>query len=291
MKAGRGEVGRRGFGESDDVESVPIRLPIHPSNTCHGNVYSSWLVCVSRATVGSTNIHDLAGNLIDPNPTTAYSTPLVVPSAPGTPTTATPTTSTTQDWVWTAATDPTDSTNASGVASYQYEITGDQTVGWTNIGNVLGVTTNLPIGSYTLHVEAIDNAGNTGPESTGTVVVNSSVAPTPSVTTNAAQNLTSSDATLEALNGGVNAQGHSFWISTTPNIDTSTTNIPTGVYSTPDMGAVSASTGFTAQLALATTNGVPSNMPAIQPSTTYYYVAWVNVGGTWYHGGEQSFVL
>lgn len=121
---------------------------------------------------GVQDVHDLANNLLGPNPTTAYSTPLVDPTAPGTPTTTTPTTSTTQDWTWTASTDPTDATNASGINRYEYSISGDTIVGWTSVGNTLGVTTNFGVGSYTLHVRAVDNAGNVGAESSGDVVVN-----------------------------------------------------------------------------------------------------------------------
>ena len=137
---------------------------------------------------GVQDVQDLAGNTLSPNPTTAYSSPLVAPTAPGTPTTATPTTSTSQNWTWTAATDPTDPTNASGVASYEYQVTDNSNadaivVGTTTVGNTLGVTTNLPVGSYTLHVEAVDNAGNIGPESTGLLEVDAVTPPTPSTYT------------------------------------------------------------------------------------------------------------
>jgi len=124
---------------------------------------------------GVQNVHDLAGNLLSPNPTEETSTPMVPPAAPGIPTTVpNPTISTTQVWNWTAATDPTTvGIDASGVSYYEYSITGDTNVNWTNIGNVLNLTTNFPIGTYTLLVRAVDNAGNTGDESEGTVTVNS----------------------------------------------------------------------------------------------------------------------
>jgi hypothetical protein len=130
---------------------------------------------------GVNNVHDLASNLLNPDPTTAYSTPLVNPDASGTPTTTTPTTSTTQDWIWAASTDP-GGADASGVNRYEYEITGDTSVPWTSVGNTLGVTTNLSIGDYTLHVRAVDNAGNIGNESTGDVsVIPVPVLPTSSI--------------------------------------------------------------------------------------------------------------
>ncbi|CAN5691240.1 hypothetical protein BH11PAT2_BH11PAT2_04540 [soil metagenome] len=128
-----------------------------------------------------TGVHDLAGNDIATDPTNAYSSPLVAPEAPGAPTTTTPTLSTTQDWTWTAATDPGDAM-ASGVASYEYMVTNDDTdaiiTDWTNVGNTTAVTTTLPLGSYTLHVRAIDKAGNVGAESNGSVVVTDGTVPT-----------------------------------------------------------------------------------------------------------------
>lgn len=112
----------------------------------------------------------------------------------------------------------------------------------------------------------------------------------PAVTTNDATSITTNDATLNGTNGGSDADGHSFWVSTTPGFDVSSPTIPSGVYSTPDLLAISSSTPFSAQLSTTTTNGVPSNMPAITASTTYYYVAWTHpVGGEWTHGEILSF--
>lgn len=101
--------------------------------------------------------------------------------------------------------------------------------------------------------------------------------------TNAATNITSSDATLNATNGDTAATGSSFWVSTSTPIDTSDpNNIPSGVYSTPDLGAQAASSSFSAQLSSAT------GLPAVTPGTTYYYVAWANIGGTWTPDSELS---
>jgi hypothetical protein len=58
--------------------------------------------------------------------------------------------------------------------------------------------------------------------------------------------------------------------------------MPAGVYSTPDLGAVSATTSFSASLA---STGIPS----VTASTTYYFNTWANVGGTWYPGDVLSF--
>jgi hypothetical protein len=114
-----------------------------------------------------------------------------------------------------------------------------------------------------------------------------------SVTTKAATDITESDATLNATNGDKDAIGHSFWVSSTPGIDTASPFIPEGVYSTPDYLDITASTDFSAQLSVVTTDGITfgqgaGNMPAITPDTTYYYVAWSNLGGTWSPGQELS---
>ena len=72
-------------------------------------------------------------------------------------------------------------------------------------------------------------------------------------------------------NGPVAADQESFWVSTSP-IDTSSPNIPSGVYSTPVLPAVGASAPFTDPSLFGTTNGitfgqVPGNMPAVTPNT------------------------
>jgi parallel beta-helix repeat protein len=108
------------------------------------------------------------------------------------------------------------------------------------------------------------------------------------VTTNAATGITTNDATLNGTNGPADADGHSFWVSTST-FSTASPTIPPGVYSTPDLGAIASSTAFSAALSSLTTSGVPSNMPAITASTTYYFAAWVNVGGTWFPGDVLNF--
>jgi hypothetical protein len=55
------------------------------------------------------------------------------------------------------------------------------------------------------------------------------------------------------------------------------------------MGAIAANTAFSASLSSLTTTGVPANLPAITPNTTYYFAAWSNVGGIWYPGQVLSF--
>jgi hypothetical protein len=120
------------------------------------------------------------------------------------------------------------------------------------------------------------------------------VAPVPSVTTDPATAVTISDATLNGTNGPVDAQGESFWVSTST-IDTSSPVIPTDVYSTQVLPPVAADGAFSASLAALTApNGayvhgqVPGTMPAITPDTTYYFVAWAEVDGTWYPGQVLS---
>jgi hypothetical protein len=108
-----------------------------------------------------------------------------------------------------------------------------------------------------------------------------------SVTTKAATGVTTNDATLNALNKSA-ATGHSFWVSLAPFVTTSS-SIPSGVYSSPDLGSIAANTDFSVSLSSITTTGVPTNLPAITPDTTYYFAAWSEVGGTWYPGEISSF--
>lgn len=126
----------------------------------------------------------------------------------------------------------------------------------------------------------------------GTIMQFTTQSNQPSVTTNAATNPSMSDATMNATNGPIDAQGESFWVSTST-INTSSANIPANVYSTPVLNPVSANGNFSDQLSLVTnhgivTGGAQANMPAIAPNTTYYYVAWVEVNGTWYPGTVQT---
>jgi len=110
----------------------------------------------------------------------------------------------------------------------------------------------------------------------------------PVVVTNPATAITGTDATLNGTNGGSAATGHSFWVSLAP-FSTASSTIPAGVYSTPDFGAIAANTPFSASLSSITTTGIPTNLPAIMPNTTYYFAAWSNVGGTWFPGQVLNF--
>jgi len=112
--------------------------------------------------------------------------------------------------------------------------------------------------------------------------------PSGSIATNPATNITTTDATLNGTNGATAADGHSFWVSLST-FSTASSTIPTGVYSTPDFGAIAPNTAFSALLSSVTTTGLPTNMPAITPNTTYYFAAWSLVGGTWYPGSVLTF--
>lgn len=99
-------------------------------------------------------------------------------------------------------------------------------------------------------------------------------------TTNAPTVITSTDATLNGTNGDSDAVGHSFWASLNT-FSTASPTIPAGVYSTPDLGAISAGTPFNGLLS---STGIP-----VTPGTTYYFAAWSNVGSTWYPGNVLNF--
>jgi hypothetical protein len=155
-------------------------------------------------------------------------------------------------------------------------------------------TLNTPAGVYYWQVKAIDADGNVSPWSAAWMItVDNTPAPTVYVTTDPATNVSSSDAMLNGTNVDDAATGHSLWVSTST-FSTASPNIPSGVYSTPNFGAITASTTFSAQLSSLTTNavlsgGAPGTMSAITASTTYYYVAWSLVNGTWYPGAVMSF--
>jgi len=127
-------------------------------------------------------------------------------------------------------------------------------------------------------------------DSTGTVVATTTFTdyPTVPVTTQPATGVTTTDATLNGTNGGSIATGHSFWVSLNT-FSTASPTIPAGVYSTPDLGTITANTNFSASLMSITTTGVPTNLPAVTPNTTYYFAAWSLVSGTWQPGTIRTF--
>ena len=96
--------------------------------------------------------------------------------------------------------------------------------------------------------------------------------------------ITSADATLNGTNSGCNADNYSFWVSLNPAFSiTGTDPAVDGAFSTPAFGAVGSGVAFSASLTSAV------GLPAVTPNTTYYFVAWTNVGGTWTHGAILSF--
>ena len=131
--------------------------------------------------------------------------------------------------------------------------------------------------------------GNDNPAETTITLAPCDPDPDPSVTTDAADNISDTDATLHGTNGPVAATNSSYWVSLSP-IDTSSSSIPSGVYSTPTQGAVGANAPLAGTaLSIVTTSGIPGNLPGgIQPNTTYYFVAWVEVDGDWYPGENMT---
>jgi|GEM_PF-3038598 hypothetical protein len=154
---------------------------------------------------------------------------------------------------------------------------------------------NQSVNTYWLSYQTPHNGSwiDSDPISGGNNTGDITGAPVPSVVTNDATSISGADATLNGTNGDVAADGESFWVSTAT-FDTSTPNIPANVYSTPVLSGVGADTAFSDPLSLVTTNGIvtgglPGNMPAITPNTTYYYAAWSEIGGTWYPGAIKHF--
>lgn len=152
---------------------------------------------------------------------------------------------------------------------------------WTNVRGAEYGQTLVPtkvVATVTLasgQVVTAENDNVTGDTTT--------IFPTTMVTTAAATNITSSDATLNGTNGAADATGHSFWASLAP-FDTSSPTLPVGAFSTADFGAIASSTSFSA--ALSSVNG----LPAITAGTTYYFAAWSEVDGTWHPGAVHTLV-
>jgi hypothetical protein len=195
-----------------------------------------------------------------------------------------------------------DTTKNKSVYVYLYNVDGAQKSSGATVDLSTGTgtftvdTTKLDDGTAWLDVgqvqDAVGNLSGTGDNYFKNYTVHNApvvITPvaTPSATTNVATDVTTSDATLNGKNGDVDAQDHTFWVSTAP--FTAALPVPDGIYSTPSLGAVAANTAFTATLSSVTTSGVPSNLPAVTPNTTYYFVAWTEVNGTWYPGTMQSF--
>ncbi len=103
--------------------------------------------------------------------------------------------------------------------------------------------------------------------------------------TQPATDLTPTSATLNGTNGTFTADAdtEAFWYGTSP----------AGVLGTPfTVGVVPP--GWTSGIYADTDDENPNgpfsySWTGLTPNTTYYYVAWVSVGGTWYPGSEVSF--
>ena len=109
--------------------------------------------------------------------------------------------------------------------------------------------------------------------------------PVPSAITNTATDMTTTGATLNGTNGAVAADHTSFWWGTTSISD-------------PLPGASPAfpSSGWFYTTNFAQTPSVPAGgtfsapITGLTPGTTYYFIAWSEVGGIWYPGSVLSFV-
>ncbi len=157
---------------------------------------------------------------------------------------------------------------------------GASATGITVVGST-SITAITPAGAAGPQDVIVTNTdGGTVTSTGGFTYVTSVVGTNP--TTLPATAITSGDATLNGLNGDTDATDSSFWVSTSP-FSTASPTLPSGVYSTADLGAVSSSTTYSA--ALSSVSGI---LP-VTPSTTYYFAAWTEVGGTWYPGAVLQF--
>jgi hypothetical protein len=198
------------------------------------------------------------------------------------------------DFTWNPSTDA-----QSDAITYQYQASQDS----AQIGGVLtnGLWTSpAPLTTPMIHssgagdgtwywqVRAQDAVGNwSGWSNIWSVKLDtaSAPAPTPGVTTNDASPITSTDATLNGTNGDIAADNTSFWWGTTAPAGPFTaaadpsTQLPSGwAYHPTGTGAQSIGSPFSYALT------------GLVPNTTYYFVAWSQVGGVWYPGSVLSFV-
>ena len=114
-------------------------------------------------------------------------------------------------------------------------------------------------------------------------VMSFTTSPIDYVTTGGVSNIGQTGATLNGTNGEYAAGGQSFWWGTssstfTSMIDPGGNELPSGWTPNTTMGNVTAGASF-----------IPDNLTGLTPGTTYYYVAWSQVGGVWYPGSIESF--
>lgn len=148
-----------GAGGSGDLSGHAVVSYDHQTKTARVSFTNPGWYISSEQMWGVQNIHDLAGNLLNPNPTTEYSTAMIPPTLPAPPTTNFLTNSMTQVWSWLEGSDV-----GSGVAGYSARTYDTQNLRYLNdwlwLGNVLRTTTNLSEGMWSLELKARDRAGN-----------------------------------------------------------------------------------------------------------------------------------
>jgi hypothetical protein len=146
---------------------------------------------------------------------------------------------------------------------------------WTNVRGAEYGKTMAPtsvVATVTLANSKVVTATNTN--LTGT---------SPAVTTLAATAVVSTGATLNGVNANTAATDSSFWVSTSTFSTASSAALPSGVFSTPSLGALAPDAAFSSPL-----SSVAGVLP-VTPNTTYYFAAWTNIGGTWQHGAVMTF--
>lgn len=146
---------------------------------------------------------------------------------------------------------------------------------WTNVRGAEYGKTMVPtsvVATVTLTNGKVVTATNTN--LTGT---------SPAVTTDAATAVASTGATLNGVNANTAATDSSFWVSTSTFSTASSAALPSGVFSTPSLGALAPDAAFSSPL-----SSVAGVLP-VTPNTIYYFAAWTNIGGTWQHGAVMTF--
>jgi uncharacterized protein YjdB len=147
------------------------------------------------------------------------------------------------------------------------------------VDSTTGLATGVAAGTATITATSV--SGSTTVTGTAMLTVGTTTTPiSGNVATDSATSITSTGATLNGTNGNTLASDTSFWVGTTSAgpFTSSANPVPptgwTGVDSLTQIANAPFSYSYT----------------GLTPNTTYYFVAWSDVGGTWYPGTVMNFI-
>ena len=183
---------------------------------------------------------------------------------------------------WTTST-TTNGTISYGTAANSLTSNASETSGSFTLSHELTLTGLTPNTKYFYYIKTQDNSASSTVVQTAvrSFKTASTTTSTANVTTNAATNITATSATTNGTNGPLAASDTSFWIGTTSAGPFTAAADPTGQLPSGWYGVDS--------LAQSASGAFSYNYTGLSENTTYYFVAWSNVGGVWYPGAVLSF--